>query len=63
MQKIGRKYIHNTEFVVQGLYYGQWEDETAEETRKEAKLRLKEYRENIPQYAHRIKTVTTKTLK
>jgi hypothetical protein len=39
-----------TEFIVQGNYgYGHgWEDETSEETRKEARQRLKEYRENGP---------------
>jgi hypothetical protein len=47
------KYI----WVVQGYYgrlYG-WEDVTAEETRKEALVRLREYRENEPQYRHRLK--------
>lgn len=44
------------EHIVQGHYgtgYG-WEDETAEDTRKEARERLREYRENMPQYAHRL---------
>jgi hypothetical protein len=44
------------EYIVQGNYncgYG-WEDVTAESTRKEAKERLKEYRENEPQYPHRL---------
>lgn len=38
------------EHIVQGNYgYGHgWEDETAEETRKEALQRLCEYRENGP---------------
>lgn len=38
------------EYIVQGNYgYGQgFEDECTEETRKEAKERLKEYRENAP---------------
>lgn len=37
-----------TEFIVQGNYgYGHgWEDECSEETRKEARDRLREYREN-----------------
>lgn len=40
----------NIEHIVQGHYgsgYG-WEDETSEETRKEAIARLREYRENGP---------------
>lgn len=41
-------------FIVQGLYFGQWEDETAETTRAEARERLREYRENQPEYAHRL---------
>jgi len=41
-------------FIVQGLYFGQWEDETAETTRAEARQRLAEYRENMPEYAHRL---------
>jgi len=40
-------------FVIQGLYYGTWEDETAEETWREARQRLREYRENMPEYPHR----------
>ena len=38
------------EFIVQGNYgYGHgFEDECTEETRKEAKERLREYRENAP---------------
>jgi hypothetical protein len=49
-------YIRKTKdiFTVQGLYYGQWEDETSEETRREAIERLKEYRLNMPEYAHRL---------
>jgi len=41
-------------FTVQGFYYGQWEDETTEETRAEAINRLKEYRINMPEYSHRL---------
>jgi hypothetical protein len=41
-------------FIVQGLYFGQWEEETAETTRAEGIARLKEYRENMPEYAHRL---------
>jgi hypothetical protein len=38
------------EYVVQGNYgYGHgWEDETAEETYREARVRLREYRDNGP---------------
>jgi hypothetical protein len=43
-------------FVVQGNYgYGHgWEDLAASEVRKEAREDLKAYRENEPQYAHRM---------
>jgi hypothetical protein len=41
-------------FIVQGLYYGQWEDETTETSRREGIERLKEYRQNMPEYAHRL---------
>ena len=42
---------------VQGNYgFGHgWECVTAEETFREARARLREYRQNEPQYAHRIK--------
>jgi hypothetical protein len=43
-------------FIIQGLYgagYG-WEDVTAEESSKEARARLREYRENEPEYPHRM---------
>jgi hypothetical protein len=49
-QKKTTKYL----FTVQGFYYGQWEDETTEETRTEAVQRLKEYRANMPEYVHRL---------
>lgn len=44
------------EYVVQANYgYGHgWEDATAENTRSEAKQRLREYRENAPEYAYRL---------
>jgi hypothetical protein len=41
-------------FIVQGLYCGQWEDETTETNRREGIARLKEYRDNMPKYAHRL---------
>ena len=34
------------EYEILGLYSGQWEVVTTEDTRKEARERLKEYREN-----------------
>jgi hypothetical protein len=43
-------------YNVQAFYarqYG-WEDVTQEDTRKEALQRLREYRENEPNYNHRI---------
>jgi len=45
------------EFDIQGDYGQGWELETCEETISEARQRLKEYRENMPQYPHRIKRV------
>jgi len=49
-------YIRKTEdvYTIQGLYFGTWEDETSETTRREAIDRLKEYRLNMPEYAHRL---------
>ena len=41
-------------YTVQGFYYGTWEDETSEENRRDAIDRLKEYRLNMPEYAHRL---------
>lgn len=40
-------------YVIQG-YYGTWEDETQTESLKEARQHLRAYRQNMPQYAHRI---------
>jgi hypothetical protein len=45
---------HTHEYIVQGAYGYGWEDVTAEDERKEALARLREYRENEPQYPHRI---------
>ena len=44
------------EFIVQGNYgYGDgWEDLTAEDTRAEGRKQLRCYRENEPQYSHRL---------
>ena len=41
-------------YTIQGYYYNQWEDETTETNRQDAIQRLKEYRENMPQYTHRL---------
>jgi len=41
-------------YVIQGYYYGTWEDETQTESLKEARQHLRAYRQNMPQYAHRI---------
>ena len=41
-------------FIVEGFYYGEWEEETAETTRAEGIARLREYRENMPEYPHRL---------
>ena len=48
------KRLTRDEYTIQGNYGQGWEDVTAEDTRPEAKNRLKEYRENEPQYAHRL---------
>jgi hypothetical protein len=42
-------------FDVEGFYSGGWECVTCEETRKEAQQRRKEYRENEPGTAFRIR--------
>jgi hypothetical protein len=50
------KRLTEDEYIVQGNYHSgdDWEDVTSETTRKEAKERLKEYRENEPRYSHRL---------
>lgn len=48
------------EFQIHQCYSGQWEDVCSEDTRKEAKERLKEYRDNMPEYAARIVKVRVK---
>jgi hypothetical protein len=48
------KRLTEDEYIVQGNYGQGWEDLTSETTRKESKERLKEYRENEPQYSHRL---------
>ena len=49
-------YIRKTkdDYEVQGYYSQDWEAVCSEDTRKEARMRLKEYTENEPQYPHRI---------
>jgi hypothetical protein len=49
-------YIRKTydEYQIWSNYGYGWEETCAEETYKEAKERLKEYRENQPQYPHKI---------
>lgn len=42
------------EYEIQGHYGYGWECVTVEDDRKEARARLREYKENEPQYAHRI---------
>ena len=44
----------HTEWDVQGNYGHGWEDVTTEETYREARARLREYRENEPTVAHRL---------
>lgn len=43
-------YLH----VVQGYYGFGWEDVTASEHSREARANLREYRENCPEYPHRV---------
>lgn len=42
------------EYAIQGNYGQGFEDVITEDNYKEARLRLKEYRENEPQYCHRL---------
>lgn len=41
-------------YVIQGYYDTSWEDVTTEETYREARARLREYRENEPEHHHRM---------
>ena len=50
---MGKKNKYLYLYVIQGNYGCGWEDVTAEESWKEARTRLKEYRVNEPEYAHR----------
>jgi len=49
-------YIRKTVDIweVHGLYCGTWEHETTETTFQDGKRALKEYRENMPEYAHKL---------
>ncbi len=49
-------YVRKTrdEYDIEGWYGSGWEVVTCEETRKEARARLAEYRENEPGWSHRI---------
>jgi hypothetical protein len=49
---MANKYLYL--YVIQGCYGQGWEDETAEDNRWEARVRLREYRDNMPEYSHRI---------
>jgi hypothetical protein len=50
------KYQRKTEdeYQVHGLYAHGWEEVTCEETRREARARLREYRENEPSTAFKL---------
>ena len=52
-------YVRKTrdEFRIEQHTAEGWEEATAENTRKEAKQRLKEYRENQPEYPARMRKV------
>ena len=49
-----RKRKWEDEYVVQGNYGSGWEDVNANETLHDGKRSVKEYRENEPQYSHRL---------
>jgi len=42
------------EYQVHGNYGQGWEEVCSETTRKDARQRLREYRENEPQYPHKL---------
>ncbi len=42
-------------YSIEGLYYGEWSEETAETSWTEAKIQLKCYRINCPQTSFRIR--------
>lgn len=45
------------EYDIEGYYYGSWEMVTCEETRKDALVQVRCYRENEPGTAFRIRKV------
>lgn len=51
-------YVRKTRdyYVVQQYLYGMWHDVTAEDSRREARARLAEYRKNQPEYPARLVT-------
>lgn len=51
-------YVRKTHdvFEVQSLYNGEWETVYESLNRQDSRLRLKEYRENEPETAHRLHT-------
>jgi len=54
----GTKYEMVREWVLYAKYdnWHGWEEETIEKTRKEILERLKEYRENAPEYSYRVRS-------
>ena len=42
------------EYTIQGNYGHGWEDVTTEDNYRDARMNLKLYRENEPQYSHRL---------
>lgn len=42
--------------TIDGMYYGEWSEETTAENYADARRLLKEYRENCPNTAFRIRT-------
>lgn len=52
-----RKRKTRYEYEIQGLWGDEWEHETTEEYIWDARERLREYRENQPEVAHRIKLI------
>jgi len=49
-----RKRLTRDEIVIQGNYGQGWEDLVTEDTHRDALTRLREYRENEPNYPHRL---------
>jgi len=49
----GTQYTAKKEYILLADYGQGWEEETAEETRRDIIARLREYRENAPQFSYR----------